>query len=266
MRICKNCEKDISTLPRRATYCSNTCRRNTSSARSRERVRRRRTDRACVECGQPIPTDRQMKALTCSDICSRIRNRNGVIDKRISCIISGCDGYMHAQKGKYAGLCAAHAHRKRYGKDMTARVIRKKPVQGDCEFPECNRRVRAQGLCASHYEQKRLGLELRPILSRVEYRDVVPVGTKTHMEAGHIRVKTENGWRREHTLVMEEYIGRPLRSDELIHHKNGDRADNRIENLDLCVKRQPPTQRVKDQVAWARQILADYGDLVDRML
>jgi len=37
----------------------------------------------------------------------------------------------------------------------------------------------------------------------------------------------------EHRCVMEEHLGRPLREDEIIHHINRDRQDNRIENLQI---------------------------------
>lgn len=57
---------------------------------------------------------------------------------------------------------------------------------------------------------------------------------------------------------MEQHLGRELRRDEVVHHVNGMRSDNRLENLELWNKGQPAGQRVADKVAWAIEILSLY--------
>jgi len=68
----------------------------------------------------------------------------------------------------------------------------------------------------------------------------------------------------EHVLIMSQLLGRPLVKGETVHHKNGDRADNRPENLELWSTWQPFGQRVSDKIRYALEIIKLYGDDPDR--
>ncbi len=84
-------------------------------------------------------------------------------------------------------------------------------------------------------------------------------GYKTITKRGHPNQMDSKGRIREHIFVMSEHIGRPLFKNESVHHKNGDRLDNRIENLELWDKGQPPGQRIEDKVKWYIEFLNLHG-------
>jgi hypothetical protein len=59
---------------------------------------------------------------------------------------------------------------------------------------------------------------------------------------------------------MEKHLGIKLLPHENVHHINGNRLDNRLENLELWSVYQPQGQRVIDKVKWALEIIEQYKD------
>lgn len=83
-------------------------------------------------------------------------------------------------------------------------------------------------------------------------------GYKIYAIPKHIKA-FQSGKVLEHVFVMSQYLGRPMRKGENIHHKNGIRDDNRLENLELWNTKQPPGQRVEDKIKFYKEFLEQYG-------
>lgn len=93
-----------------------------------------------------------------------------------------------------------------------------------------------------------------------------PKGAGTITKYGYRQITNRNhpnanrsGTMFEHVFVMAEHLGRPLRKGETVHHKNGIRHDNRIENLEIWHSTHPYGQRLSDKLAWCKEFLEQYG-------
>jgi hypothetical protein len=124
-----------------------------------------------------------------------------------------------------------------------------------CSLTGCEKARFSLGFCVMHYSRfKKHGTPGEVAARRSP-------GAWRVTSDGYIRRNVNGKTELQHSVVMTEVLGRDLYPDENVHHKNGDRGDNRIENLELWSSYQPAGQRVTDKLNWAYEIIARYGNL-----
>lgn len=178
----------------------------------------------------------------CKTCYARYRRANAIGG---ICAIEGCDKPVECR-----GLCGKHYHREqRAGTlDNFPRKVMKNPIT--CLLCD-NTNIKGHGYCGKHYSRWYV------------HGDPTREPKRGCINADGYRVFVVNGERYlEHRKIMEDMLGRTLFAHENVHHINGDRLDNRIENLELWSTSQPSGQRVEDKIAWAKDLLGQYGYIV----
>lgn len=174
------------------------------------------------------------------------------------CLIGECPNPRIAR-----GYCSPHYQRwMRHGDPLGGGPVQRYRAGGPCAVEKCERVARSKGMCGMHFA--RLRKHGDPHHVRV-IKGSVHAGGYHYTSAPHHPNASKHGWVATHRLVMAAHLGRPLLPGEEVHHRNGDRLDNRLENLELWSTSQPKGQRVSDKLAWARELIATYEAVEARL-
>jgi hypothetical protein len=181
-----------------------------------------------------------------------------------TCAVEGCD-----RKAVTRDWCHGHYLRWSRSGDVRAEKPLRRPERDECQIDGCERGAHSGGYCRSHARRLRLygdpeaGRPARVVtgdgsLSHGYFKVPVPVQDRWLVRGATVAL--------EHRYVMARTLGRPLRTDESVHHRNGDRTDNRPENLELWTRFQPNGARVEDKLAWAFELIRRYDPCTSEAL
>ena len=232
-KVCERCSQPFKVRPRNASqrFCGNVCKKAHESVYGRENAHIENVDFTCAICSKPF-----------SHKPSVIRAYRKKWGKDPQYCSTACGGI-----GRRLPEEAWHAHCAQCGKLMP---IQRRPG-GTVN--------RGKLLCST---------ECRSIFRRISYQTKHPnqEATKRIVRSGYVRmiVPGKDGAPSldifEHRHVMQQHIGRELYPEETVHHKNGNRQHNTLDNLELFSSRHGPGQRVIDKIAFAIEMLQLYPE------
>ncbi len=132
----------------------------------------------------------------------------------------------------------------------------------------CEKAVFCRKVCRTCYGRiwyEESGRESRGAIKQ----DILPIGTIRLDVNGYQRIKINNGhgakdWVKYYRYLMEQFLGRKLQPYENVHHKNGNRQDDRLDNYELWITKQPKGQRPEDLIEYAKWILKTYKNDKDK--
>lgn len=228
----------------------------------------------CAQCGSEFQTKGGVnERLFCSGGCYHASTRDKRRTELIPFTCKVCEKPFFRQPGEL------RSYRKTFGKDplycstKCGGVGRKlsdeewqiKCVQCGKPMPiqrrpggTINRQKKlCSTLCRSQYQSERTPKRFQADATTGTYRKhgYVWISVPAYLHPSGKRTLVH-----QHRHIMEKMLGRPLQKGETVHHLNGQRADNRPENLELWSKRQPYGQRVVDKVTFAIEMLRLYPE------
>ncbi len=139
-----------------------------------------------------------------------------------------------------------------------------------CSTEGCQSAVVSRGLCNKHYHDYRKAQKMKPCAcgcgapTSYTYKHGHNARTFTREEqsrrasspnngdskrgVGEGKTYRKRGGRHEHRVTMERLLGRPLKSCEVVHHRNGDKFDNSPEILELMTRTEHINEHRQDLI------------------
>jgi hypothetical protein len=198
----------------------------------------------------------------------------------VRCSLEDCE-----RVASTVGLCSTHYRRNRDNDPAVRRCVtpgcvkavqcrdrcaacygrwrKEDPTRPRCSFAQCDRAQYAAGLCELHRDRQLRGTPLdaplKGTLGERENPNPINGYVWTTVEEQDRWLVGGRSYVQKHRLVMARHMGRELAEDETVHHMNGIRSDNRVENLELWSGNHGKGARVADQIQHALEVLRRYA-------